>query len=78
MCIEKSVIPIIFKTWWLFPFPYRFLFTLAKYVDNTWRGPFLGFKEQQNKTYFIVGGGKYYIAMRLWNIRKSVMQEGLV
>lgn len=72
----EAVIPIIFKQYWLAPFPYRFLFTLANYVDKSWHMPFLGFKERDKKTYFIVGGGKYYVAMRLWNMRKSALTEG--
>ena len=59
--------PTFTKTIYLFPIPRRFIVVVAKYDDNKWRFPVLGFRDNNEKTYFVAGAGKYCCCIRVMN-----------
>lgn len=58
--------PLYMKIFSLCPVPYNLLIIFTRNIKFKWTKPYLGFWEQNKKTYFMVNLVYYHIGLRLF------------
>lgn len=63
---KQALKMIMVKVTDLCPLPWKILFLLSKAIEKKWTKPYVGFWEQNKKTYFMVNAGYYHVGIRIF------------